>query len=368
MRIAMIGARGVVVGERGGGIERHVAELSTRIAQEADVTVFCRRDRKEEQPTSFGRVHLQYVRTVHGKYLENLIATIGALAHAIRGKYDIIHLHGIGPGGLSWLPRLLTKATVIVTLHGQDQYHGKWGPFVRAALMLAERISVRSPHYTISVSHVMQVFCRARFGVETVYIPNGVEVRQVPALDVLKSFNLLPQGYMLTVGRLVPQKGIHELIAAYRQLATRMPLVVVGSSSYTDRYIAKLRALAGNDARIRFVGFQSGDMLAALYGYAYLFVHPSHVEGLSIAVLEAMRYGVAPLVADIPANLEAINGNGFTFRVGDVDGMRERLAALIADRRGVAMMGERAKADVSERCTWERAAEATLNVYRSARH
>ncbi len=366
----MVGQRGVTVGERGGGIERHVAELSRRLSDLGhDVTVFCRARRGEDRPERFYSVRLRYVPTVYLKLLETAVHAVWSLVVAARERHDVIHLHGIGPGSLAPLARFLApKATIVTTFHGQDQFHGKWGIVVRAALRLAERIAITSPDYCISVSHLMQVYAREHFNREVVYIPNGAELKPTPSDTPLARFGVARKQYLFAAARLVPQKGLHELLEAYRALSTDVHLVIAGAASYTDDYVALLTRLADGDRRIHLVGYQEGAALDALYAHARLFVHPSHAEGLSVAVLEAMSFGTPVLVADIPANREAIHGAGFTFPVGNVPALTETLAGLLADKSKTEAMGERAKRVVAEQFTWEQAAERTAVVYVTARH
>ena len=69
---------------------------------------------------------------------------------------------------------------------------------------------------------------------------------------LLRQFDLAPQGYVLFVARLVPEKRAQDLIRAFRALATPLRLAIVGDSSHTDAYVAALRRLARGDARIVF--------------------------------------------------------------------------------------------------------------------
>lgn len=374
MRIVMVGQRGVVLGEKGGGIERHVAELAPRLAAMGhDVTVYCRPQRgsggDDERPEWFQGVRLRYVPTMPLKRFETFFATLVATMRATKERPDVIHFHGIGPGAFAWLTtKLLPKTTTVVTSHGQDQFHGKWGFFARRMLTTAERMAIRYADYCIAVSHVLQVHYRDTFGVEAVYIPNGADIKPAPTPELLRLFKLQQKKYLLAVGRLVPQKGWHELIAAFRDVPTDMQLVIVGAASYTQDYERELQTLAAQDTRVRLVGYQEGAALAALYAHAYCFVHPSHAEGLSVAVLEAMSYGLAPIVADIPANLEVIHGAGFVFPVGNVPALRSALAKYLSSPDEIAAMGIRAKKIVAEQFTWDRCAERTRNVYLSARH
>ena len=360
----------MVLGERAGGIERHVAEISTRLVEDGhDVTVYSRDRYTPKKPERIEGVKLQYLPTIYTKHFETITHTFLSTIHALFQKYDIIHYHGVGPATLAWIARLFArKATVIVTFHAQDRFHTKWGWFARRYLALGERAAVIFPHYCITVSHVLQVYCRDTFGRAVVYIPNGAKVKHVEESGELEKFGLKPKGYILNVGRIVGQKGLHYLIKAFRQVETDKRLVFVGGVSFTEPYFKKLRALAKGDDRIHFLGFQSGRTLDQLYANAYLFCSPSESEGLPLVVLEAMSFGVAPLVSDIPENLEAIHHTGFTFHTADVEDLRHRLQDLINHPELVEERAEESRAVIEIHFNWDQITKQIESVYISSRH
>ena len=366
----MIGQKGVALGGRGGGVEKHVAELSKRLVEFGhDVTVYARAQYAPERPESLEGVRLHYTPTIYRKNIETILYTLFATIHALFQSYDVIHYQGIGPSTLAWIPRLFArKTTVIVTFHSQDKFHKKWGFFARTYLNIAEWAAVYFPHYCITVSHVMQVYCRDKLGREVVYIPNGAEIKDVSSSEEIERFGLQPQEYILNVGRLVPQKGLHYLIEAFKQIKTDKHLVFVGAPSFSGGYYTELRNLASDDVRIHFLGYQEGDTLDQLYANAYLYVHPSDAEGLPLTILEAMSFGLAALVSDIPANVEAIAHTGFTFRAGDVEDLREKLSVALAHPTTVRDHADEARATIEVQFNWDKIAEHTEAVYVSARH
>lgn len=370
MKVAMIGQKGMVLGKRAGGIERHVAEVATRLVDGGhDVTVYARAKYDPDRPEQIEGVKLKYIWTLYLKNLEAIIHTFFSTVHALFQKYDIIHYHGVGPATLCWIPKLFARNTsVIVTFHARDQFHTKWGFFARRYLAFGERAAVLFPHYCIAVSHVIQVYCRETFDREVVYIPNGADIREVTASDELEQFDLTSSEYILNVGRIVPQKGLQFLIQAFKQVETNKKLVFVGSPSFSKKYYNELRDMAKGDSRIKFLGFQTGVALDQLYANAYIFCSPSESEGLPLVVLEAMSFGVAPLVSDIPENLEAIHHTGFTFHNADVEDLRHRLQDLIRHPEMVQDRAEEARAVIEIHFNWDEIAKHIESVYITSRH
>src|SRR5260370_39483025 len=117
---------------------------------------------------------------------------------------------------------------------------------------------------------------------------------------------------MLFLGRFSPEKGCHLFAEAYEKLDTEVKLVIAGAASYCDDYSRRLQTHASE--RIKMLDWVSGEALDELLTNAMLFVLPSDLEGLSLALLDAMGAGLCVLSSDVAENREAIEDAGFTFR------------------------------------------------------
>lgn len=382
MKIAMLGQKGIFV-THDGGIERHVEELSTRMAKLGhEIFVYCRphyvsdklREEAKAQKWKIKAegVNLVFRPSINTKYLDTITHVFTSTLHALRQNYDVIHYHGVGPSTLAFIPRIFArKAKVIVTFHSQDRFHQKWGPFARAFLAFGEWTACFYPHKTIVVSKTLKRYCKERFYRDTIYIPNGVAVRKVLGSDKIKKWGLEENKYILSVARFVKHKGLHYLIQAYKKLKTQnsklktFKLVLVGESPYPSKYADYLRKLAAADPDIVFTGYQTGKTLDQLFLNAYIYVHPSESEGLSITILEAMSYGKCVLISDIAENLEAMGNFGFYFKTGDINDLKNKLEKLLASPNIVSEMGEKAREFVKREHNWDEIAKKTLEVYRN---
>lgn len=371
MRIAMIGQKGIPA--KFGGIERHVEELACKLAcLGQDVYVyarpwFCGKDR----PHEVGGVKVIYKNSIKSKHLDAISHTFICLVDAMSRDFDIIHIHGVGPALLAWLPKIFKRQTkVVVTFHCIDRKHQKWGRFARLSLRLGEWAACRFSDRTITVSKTLNKYCAEVYDAFTHYIPNGICENPEVGCDKIKKFGLEPKKYIVAVSRLVPHKGIHYLIKAYQELVKiqcpgieGMKLAIVGGSAFTDDYVKELKRLANGDENIVFTDYQSGEALWQLYKNAYLYVHPSESEGLPTTVLEAMSWGVPVLVSNIPENMEAIDGYGIGFENKSIKDLVEKLEKYLPQADYLAELGKGASTFVLKNYNWNDISKEVLGLY-----
>ncbi len=371
MRIAFIGQKSFVMGDRGGGIEKHVAELAPRLVRLGhDVTVYARSRYSDDNARYHEGVRIRYIPTLYTKHFEAIIHVALCTLDVLMRRVDVVHYHGVGPSLLSFIPRLLRRrVTVVNTFHAQDQFHQKWGLIARAVLRIGEVATLKFPHATITVSHGLQVLSREQYGAEAIFIPNGAKAKNVKSQKFIKAEGLTKSKYILFVGRLLPVKGVHHLIKAYREVKGSMSLVIIGGAAVGEEdYLEKLKNLAQGDSRIKLLGFRPPNEVEEFYAHAYVYCQPSESEGLPVSVIEAMGHGTAVLVSDIPGNLEAIHQSGFTFENKNTEDLRTQLQHLIKHPDQVKSAAKDVRKTVDRYFDWDRIAEQTLEVYRSARH
>lgn len=373
LRIAMIGVKGIPASlAMGGGIESHVEKLSKHlVARGHRVSVYVRPYANPERKKHWEGVGLITLPTIWRKNFDAITHTLLASIHVLFQDVDVIHYHAVGPSTLSWIPRLFKpRAKVIATFHGRDRFHEKWSWLARAYLAFGEWAICRFPHVTIAVSHEIKTFCERMYGRDAIHIPNGVEVaRHAVGTDRLRALGVTPGEYFLTLGRLIPVKAHEDAIRAFRHVQTTKKLLIIGDATFDSvQYQATLEKLARGDERIVFMGRRIGDELQQLLAHCYAMIHPSRIEGLSVAILEAMSFGRLVLMSDIPSNRELIDHSGISYPVGDVASLRDMIQWLLSDPVLVRLRGERARDVVHRLYSWDRVIERIESVYRRARN
>ncbi len=365
MRIAMIGQKGIP--SRSGGIEVHVEEISKRLVEmDCEVDVYCRKGYcSEKQVRMYKGINIKYSPYIHSKHLDAITHTFTSTIKALFSGCDIFHYHALGPATLSFIPRIFGKK-VVCTVHGLDWQRGKWGGFASRYLKFGEYASVKFANLTINVSENLVDYYDKKYGIETVFIPNGAEKHDIIEPDTIKvKYNLERDNYILFLARLVPEKGAHYLIQAYKKAKTDKKLVIAGGSSHSNDYEEELHCLAENNPNIIFTGYVSGRELEELYSNAYFYVLPSDIEGLPISLLEAMSYGNCCLTSDIPENINVISNMGYHFKKADIDDLIAQMNALVSNTDLVYSIKERVKDFVLEKYNWEDITIRTLNVYKN---
>lgn len=359
MKIVVTGTRGIPAIM--GGVETHCEELFPRVvALGYDVTVMRRSSYVADSLTEWHGVKLVDIPTPRKKAFEAIVHTVRAVIAARRLGADVVHIHAVGPALVTPLARLLGMK-VVFTHHGPDYDRDKWGTAAKMMLRLGEMLGCRFANRVIVISDVIRNLIASKHGrtkgVSLIY--NGV-----PAADkchfpeYFSELGITEGNYVLGMSRFVPEKNLHHLIEAFSRVKSEgLNLVIAGDSDFPDEYSEGLKRQA-REAGVVLTGFVKGQKLHSLLTNARCFVLPSSHEGLPIALLEAMSYGLPVIVSDIPANLEVGLPDKCYFPVGDIDALASRLSVLCEDPLA-RIDYDMAKYD------WDHIAKEVSDVYRS---
>lgn len=378
MRIAFIGHRRIP--SREGGIEIVVDELATRmVARGEQVVVYNRKGHNvageefdnqsstSDKPYMYRGVKVIPVTTIDAKGLAALTSSFFATLKAIKARPDVIHYHAEGPCVPLRLAHWFGIRTV-ATIHGLDWQRAKWGRFASTYLKLGERTAAKCADEVIVLSRNVQRYFKDTYGRDVRFIPNGIERNTPVAADAItRKYGLEKDGYILFLGRIVPEKGVHYLIEAFKRLDTDKKLVIAGGSSDSAEYYESIKAAAASDPRIVLTGFTQGEELAELYSNAYVYVLPSDLEGMPMSLLEAMSYGNCCLTSDIPECAEVVGDHAVTFHKGDVDDLTVKLGGLLSDSAQVMSLKTSAADYITDKYSWDDVVDRTLALYRPDR-
>jgi len=325
MKVVVIGTRGIP--DILGGVETHCEELFPRIAQRGiDMTIIRRKSYVHDSLLEYQGVELVDIETPKKKSFEAIIHTFKAVLKAKSLHADIVHIHAIGPALLTPLARLLGMK-VVFTHHGPDYDRDKWGKAAKVMLKTGELMGCMFANEVIVISEVINDILVRKYGRKNCHlIYNGVPMPdKIGNTCYLQKLKIEPYKYVFAMGRFVPEKNFHQLIHAFVALRQQdYKLVLAGDTDFEDDYSRNLKALAKENGVV-LTGFIKGEKLHELLTYAHCFVLPSSHEGLPIALLEAMSYGLPVIVSDIPANLEVGLTYDCYFQTGNEGQLQEKL-------------------------------------------
>lgn len=371
LNIAMLGHKRIP--SREGGIEIVVEELSTRMVKAGhSVTCYNRsghhvsgKEFDVKTGQEYKGIHLKSVPTIERKGLAAVTSSLFAALSSSLGKYDVVHFHAEGPAAFCWIPKLFGKR-VVVTVHGLDWQREKWqGGFGSKYIHLGEKMAVKYADEIIVLSKGVQDYFQDEYKRDTKFIPNGVNRPEKIEPKLIKErFGLEKDTYILYLGRIVPEKGEHYLIKAFKDIQTDKKLVIAGGASDTDEYMERLKKLAEGDDRIIFTGFVQGQLLEELYSNAYVYVLPSDLEGMPLSLLEAMSYGNCCIVSDIAECAEVVEDKAVTFRKSDVADLREKLRMLCDGGKLVQKYKNESADFICGKYDWGAVVNKTTQLYR----
>lgn len=371
MKIAMIGHKRIP--SREGGIEIVVGEISTRLAKDGNEIIAYNRKSEHiagkdfENNTNlkeYNGVKIKWILTPNSSKLNAIVYSAFATLSAVFKKFDVIHFHAEGPSAMVPLAKLFGKKCV-VTIHGLDWQRSKWGGFATKFLKFGEKMAAKYADEVIVLSQNVKDYFKKTYNRETIFIPNGINTPQIRQPDIIKQkYGIDKDSYILFLGRIVPEKGVHYLINAYNQLSTDKKLVIAGGASHTSEYEADVHHLAKNNKNIIFTGFVQGEELDELYSNAYVYCLPSDLEGMPISLLEAMSYSNCCLTSDISECTEVCKSNAEYFKAGDIDDLKDKLEKLINNSKLVTEYKSVSQDYVLTKYNWDDVTQKTLELYK----
>jgi glycosyltransferase involved in cell wall biosynthesis len=298
------------------------------------------------------------------------------------GRFDVIHIHELWHHAHFAAYRAARRRgrPYVVTVHGQLQPWALRHRRVRKriyGMAVQRRILQRAA--TVHVFSAEEEREVRAFGVEqrVVVVPNGLDVDEIDRYRVMAEpdgWAAWPRGYVvLFLGRLNPGKGIDLLIRAFSTVTRErggddVGLVIAGPDE--GAYLRELRRLvseSGIEGRVVFTGMLDGEARIAALERADLFVMPSHSEGFSMAVLEAMYCGKPVIVTRQCRFPEVASWDAGAIVEPGADELGAALRRALDDRGGWRQKGDNARRLVRWRYTTTTTAADMACVYRQAR-
>ncbi len=365
MRIATFTFRSIPQRKGCAGVDKVSLELYTRLAGRGHTITAYNRLFKDEEPigdTYKGITTKNFYTPTRAKGFDSIIHSFKVCWDIIvNNTADLVHIHNTGNSPFGLLLRLFGKK-VVLSQDGVDWQRGKWPWYGRAYLWLTVFITAYAPHRIVFDSIFYKQDFEKRFNKTYDFVAWGAEVEEENLnTSVLDEFDLSPGEYFLFVGRFIPDKGLHYLVPAFEQLQTDKKLVLVGGAPNPAEYEKSI--MATRDSRVVFPGFVFGDRNFSLMKYAYAYVQPSDIEGLSPVVLENMGLGTPIICSDIPENQFAVEDTAITFKQGDTNNLREKMQWALDNPDELKGYGDAGRARAKEKFNWDLCADQYEEIF-----
>ncbi|NOU46061.1 MAG: DUF1972 domain-containing protein [Bacteroidales bacterium] len=285
MRIGIIGSRGIP--NKYGGFEQFAEYLSVGlVGYGCEIWVYCQHNHPYQESTYKG-VHL-----IHCFDPENILGTFGQFIYDFncildsrKRSFDLIYQLGYTSSAI-W-QGLLPKNVVIVTnMDGLEWQRNKYSRLVQKFLLYSEKRIIKSSHFLIADSKVIQDYLLKTYQVKAGYIAYGAEKCCLTDKVHLEKFNCHPHSYYLVIARMQADNNIEVIIQAVLKSETEHPLLIIGSTNNRfGRYLVKKYA----SEKIRFAGAVfDRSILNQLRRHALIYFHGHSGGGTNPSLLEAM--------------------------------------------------------------------------------
>ena len=360
MRVAILGTRGIPA--RYGGFETLAEELAARLATRGhEVSVFTRKSSAVPGVTRHRGAQVKVLPALRFKHLETLSHTFLSALAATRRDHDVVLL--CNAANAPFIPLLHARGLpVALNVDGLERFRRKWGRVASSYYHLCERLSARWADAVITDADVIESYYRERWGRPSIMIPYGGDLEAPTGTATLERLGLADGEYLLYVSRFEPENNPDRVIAAYRNVPGKIPLVLVGGAPYAARLSRTVTSLAGADPRVLLTGPIYGEGYRELLFHARAYIHATEVGGTHPALVEAMGAARVIFFLDNPANREVVGDAGVPFVFDGPGDLTAALTPFVTGGDVHRPLAEAARRKIDERYRWEHVAAAYERV------
>ena len=292
-----------------GGYETFVKEISERLSDKYNITIYCHRSLFSNRPTNIKGINLTYTPTIETKILSQPIHSFFSIIHACLSKTDLILVVNSANGPYGIIPKLF-KIPTVINVDGLEWLRPKWKGLGSIYYKFASRMATFFYDQIINDSDEMRMVYLDLFKKDSKVIAYGANIRKSKSPDLIKKWNLKQREYYLIIGRLIPDNNADLIIKGFLKCNSRKKLVIVGDVPYKDSFSSNLKKLANK--RLIFTGYvKDQNILAELYHNCYVYIHGHEYGGTNPTMIKAMAYGCAILALDTAFNREMLQNGKF---------------------------------------------------------
>lgn len=360
-KVAFLGLRSLP--PTGGGSETFASEIGERIAKRGwEVFVYCRSYlANKERLKEYNGIKLIWVPSINNKNIDTPLHTFLSVIHIILfNKVDVVQLGGVGNALVLPILKLFNFKSIVI-VDGADWERDKWGKLARGILKMSARLTSFLANKVICDSQIAQKYYKEIFSTDSIYIPYGGKIPKNIDLNILTKYGLKINSYILFVGQLKPEKGVHFLIEGFKKADTDLSLIIIGKS-IIEKYTSSLKK--HESPNIKFLPPIYGEEIESIMAGAAFYVQPSFVEGTSPVILQNLALGNIVLVNGIPENLETIGDAGLSYMVNDTSDLKKKIEFIKNNLFTLKNhLGPKAIKRINEIYNWDLVCDRYMEIY-----
>ncbi|MCH8330811.1 MAG: glycosyltransferase [Bacteroidetes bacterium] len=366
MKLAILGIRDIPGGETvTAGSDTFAYELGQRlVAKGWEVTAFAQGQSKTIQAKG---ITYEYIPTISSVGFNTFIHTFKCLFKVIKGKFDIVHIHNSGNSFI--IPILiLFGIRSAVMVDGKDWTRDKWKWYAKLYLWLTRKLAyLVADRILFDNVFVMEEAENEnkRIKRKSLFIPYGSDYTfGDEGKELLPKFGLTEGDYYMFVGRFVPEKGLQYLIQANNELDLKRSIVLIGGDIGHFKWEDQLKAMNKKDNLV-FTGPLYNEEMRTLMKYAFAYIQPSEVEGLSPVLLTAGGKGLPIIASDIRENKFIGEDNMRYFKTMDYKDLKARIEEFEnAPKEELDQLGAACRENILSRFSWEEVTNQHDDIFR----
>lgn len=370
-----------------GGLGQHVYDLSRFLARKGlEIHIITPRVKGTPDYETDGGVFIHRVGSPAGDEGNFKSWTFAFNCEAIReavqvntaiGGFDIVHAHdwlvAYAGRSVAKIFELPLVTTIHATEHGRNLgLHNR----MQVEINEIEKNLALEADQIICCSKYMKDEIQTLFGPfdhELKIIPNGVEPEQFATLPGKPKIKInADDKVVFFIGRLVPEKGLWQLVQAFPQVLYQVPdaKLIIGGKGPMKNALDKAALELGINNRIIYTGFIKEETRNYLYHRAQAAVFPSLYEPFGIVALEAMATNTPVIVSDVGGLSEIVQDgvNGLKVKPGDIDELADAIVKVLSDQQLADQLKRNGIHTIESVYNWDVIADSTLRVYQQVRN
>lgn len=284
-------------------------------------------------------------------------------------KADIIHANWSVNGAIAGLVGFLLRKPVITTLRGEDVTRAKKSKLYYYLLVWC----LRSNSKLVTVSEAIYDHLSREFpayGHKIVFLPNGVDSKLLDNQIAESTINENSIFKLLTVGSLIPRKGVETIVEALSNLDSpqNFKLLIIGDGPELNNLTHLVKKKSLGDV-VEFIGQVAPEKVANYLRDANAFILASYSEGRPNVVLESFAAGIPVIASDIDGVKELVRNdeNGLRFQAGNAKLLAKKIKELQQSRELQVQLSKNGRAFILQNhLLWENVGQKYAQLYNEA--